>query len=78
MWAAEFWLLLSPWISCIRKIIVDSIGVAQAAYVPVLRRELKDMNTVVARVESRFSYPVFVKPSCAGSSKGVSKAAIRN
>ena len=59
------------------KIIVDSIGVAQAAYVPVLRRELKDMNTVVARVESRFSYPVFVKPSCAGSSKGVSKATDR-
>lgn len=59
------------------KIIVDSIGVAQAAYVPVLRRELKDMNAVVARVESRFSYPVFVKPSCAGSSKGVSKATDR-
>ena len=35
------------------------------------------MNTVVARVESRFSYPVFVKPSCAGSSKGVSKATDR-
>ena len=59
------------------KIIVDAIGVAQAAYVPVMRRELKNMDQVVARVEERFSYPVFVKPSNAGSSKGVSKASDR-
>ena len=77
MWAAEVLASAVSMDKLYTKIIVDSIGVAQAAYVPVLRRELKDMNTVVARVESRFSYPVFVKPSCAGSSKGVSKATDR-
>lgn len=56
------------------KIIVDDLGFRQAAYVPVMRRELKDMETVIARVEEAIPYPVFVKPSNAGSSKGVSKA----
>ena len=56
------------------KIIVDSIGVRQAAFVPVMRDELSDMTAVVKRVEDAFSYPVFIKPSNAGSSKGVSKA----
>ena len=59
------------------KIIVDTLGIAQATYIPVLRRELKDMDAVVARVEAKLDYPVFVKPSNAGSSKGVSKAADR-
>lgn len=59
------------------KIIVDGLGIRQAKYVPVLRRELSDMNAVLERVEQRFSYPVFVKPSNAGSSKGVSKAVDR-
>lgn len=59
------------------KIIVDDLGVKQAAYVPVMRRDLKDMDEVVRRVESRFSYPVFVKPSNAGSSRGVSRAGSR-
>lgn len=56
------------------KIIVDDLGVTQAAYVPVMRHDLKDMETVVNKVEKKFSYPVFVKPSNAGSSKGVSRA----
>ena len=34
------------------------------------------MDEVVKRVESRFSYPVFIKPSNAGSSKGVSRACL--
>lgn len=56
------------------KIIVDDLGVGQAAYVPVMRHELKDMKSIVEKVEEKFSYPVFVKPSNAGSSKGVSRA----
>jgi D-alanine-D-alanine ligase len=59
------------------KIIVDDLGVKQAAYVAVMRHDLKDMETVAGKVESRFSYPVFVKPSNAGSSKGVSRAGSR-
>ncbi len=56
------------------KIIVDDLDVAQAVFVPVLRSELGNMDEVIARVEGRLPYPVFVKPSNAGSSKGVSKA----
>lgn len=57
------------------KLIVEELGIRQAAYMPVMRWRLeKDMGAVVARIEERFSYPVFVKPSNAGSSRGVSKA----
>ena len=35
---------------------------------------LVTMNDLVARVEDTLTYPVFIKPSKAGSSKGVSKA----
>ena len=59
------------------KIIVDDLGVRQADYVPVMRRELSSMEAVVKRVEEKFSYPVFIKPSNAGSSRGVSKASSR-
>lgn len=56
------------------KIIVDGLGIRQAAYEPVMREELAQMDLVAERIENRFSYPVFIKPSNAGSSKGVSKA----
>lgn len=56
------------------KIVVDDLGVGQAAYVPVMRSDLSDMAAVVSRVEAKFSYPVFVKPSNAGSSRGVARA----
>ena len=57
------------------KIIVDTLGIRQAKYVPVMRWEMeKDMDIAVAAVETHFQYPVFVKPSNAGSSRGVNKA----
>lgn len=59
------------------KIIADRVGVRQAAYEPVMKEEIADaqgMEDAVRRVEKRFSYPVFIKPSNAGSSRGVSKA----
>lgn len=60
------------------KIICDGplsvIGVRQAKYVSVVGNEIKDMDSCVRRVEEAFSYPVFVKPSNAGSSCGVTKA----
>ncbi len=59
------------------KIIVDTLGIRQSKYVPVYKEELPKMDEVVARVESALEYPVFVKPSRAGSSKGVNKAANR-
>lgn len=56
------------------KIIVERLGITQADYEAVMAEELKDMDQVTARIENRFSYPVFIKPSNAGSSRGVSRA----
>lgn len=56
------------------KIIVDTLNIRQAKYVPVLKRDLTHMEDTIARVEEKLDYPVFIKPSNAGSSKGVSKA----
>lgn len=56
------------------KLIVDTLNIRQAKFVPVLRQQLNDMDEIIARVERTIPYPVFVKPSKAGSSRGVSKA----
>jgi D-alanine-D-alanine ligase len=56
------------------KLIVDTLGIRQASYVGILRHELKDIDVQIRRIEEKLSYPVFIKPSNAGSSKGVSKA----
>ena len=56
------------------KIVVDTLGIRQAAYVPVMASQLSNMDRVVKQVEAAFTYPVFIKPSNAGSSRGVSRA----
>lgn len=60
------------------KKIVESLGIRQAKYVPVMKEELKDIDKAADKVEKELMYPVFVKPSNAGSSKGVSKADCRS
>lgn len=66
-----------PWINFYQKIVDGLKDVRQAKYVPVRRYELKEMDKVLDGIEERLPYPVFVKPSNAGSSKGVSKAGDR-
>lgn len=57
------------------KLIVDTIGIRQAAYVPVLVWKLrKDPDFVIHQIEESLPYPMFIKPANAGSSRGVSKA----
>lgn len=57
------------------KIIVDTIGVDQAKYTIVYRPELsEDIESCLDRVEEKCGYPCFVKPACAGSSVGITKA----
>lgn len=56
------------------KVIAGHYGIAQAAFEPVYREELTDMDAVVERVEAFRPYPVFIKPSNAGSSRGMTKA----
>lgn len=59
------------------KQVVYGTGIRQARFVPVYRDELKEMEAVLDRIEKSYPYPYFVKPSNAGSSKGVSKATDR-
>ena len=60
------------------KLVVDNAGVTQAAWMLVRTGELDHrMDAVLDRLESRFQYPMFVKPAGTGSSVGVSKAADR-
>ena len=60
------------------KLVIDKEGIPQAAWELVRAVELEEnMETVVAALEARFTYPMFVKPAGTGSSVGVSKAADR-
>ena len=56
------------------KIIVSDLGIRQAEYEAVYREELSAMDQVAERIEKHIPYPVFIKPSNAGSSRGISKA----
>lgn len=56
------------------KMVVDTISIRQADYVAVRKKEWEEPHAVVAKIEERLAYPVFIKPSKAGSSCGVSKA----
>lgn len=60
------------------KVIVQELGIRQADYVVITQGDLKDVSACIERVEKKLSYPVFVKPSAAGSSQGVSKATDRD
>ncbi|MGM9605557.1 MAG: D-alanine--D-alanine ligase family protein [Faecousia sp.] len=58
------------------KLVADQAGIPQADWLLVRREELDcRMDSVVAGLEKRFEYPMFVKPAGTGSSVGVSKAA---
>ncbi len=62
------------------KIIVEKTGIRQARFAGVRRQEIKTeagLNAAMDRVESEIAYPIFIKPSQAGSSVGVTKAESR-
>ena len=60
------------------KLVMDNAGIPQAAWQLVRASELKHrLDAIVENLESRFVYPMFVKPAGTGSSVGVSKAADR-
>ena len=59
----------------IMKVLFGSRGLPTAAFETVSRHAWKaDRAAVLARVTSRFAFPVFVKPANLGSSVGISKA----
>lgn len=61
------------------KLVADNAGIPQADWQLVRAGELENrLDHVVEVLESKFGYPMFVKPAGTGSSVGVSKAADRN
>lgn len=59
------------------KALIAMTDVPQAKAVVVTKESMKDFGAVEKRVEGELAYPVFVKPSSAGSSVGVSKVQCR-
>ncbi len=60
------------------KLVVDHAGVPQAAWQLVRRSDLGSRREkMLELLETRFAYPMFVKPAGTGSSVGVSKASDR-
>jgi D-alanine-D-alanine ligase len=59
----------------IQKAVLAANGLPVVAYLAVLRSRWHEApEAVLAEIEARFDYPVFLKPANAGSSVGVSKA----
>lgn len=58
--------------------ILDTAGIKTAPYCYVTRTALVDIDAACDEIETKLgAYPMFVKPACAGSSVGVSRAADR-
>ncbi len=58
----------------VAKQLFAQVGLRQAAYEVVLRRQWRnEPDKVVARLEAALPYPMFVKPANLGSSVGISK-----
>jgi D-alanine-D-alanine ligase len=57
------------------KIMFEKAGIPQADYLYFTRKEIgRGIDNVVSEIEEKFAYPIFIKPSNAGSSVGVAKA----
>lgn len=57
------------------KIVAEKLGIPQADYTVIYKRELADnADKVLDKVENACGYPCFVKPANAGSSVGITKA----
>lgn len=54
--------------------VLDAAGITTAKYIVLRRGCLDGMDGACAEVADKLGYPVFVKPACAGSSVGVSRA----
>ena len=57
--------------------VLDAAGIKTAKYFTIMRHSLGDFDEICENIETALSYPVYVKPSSAGSSVGVSRAANR-
>lgn len=60
------------------KIIVKNLGIEQAKYVSIYKKDLFNKNgevnmETIKKTETSIEYPMFIKPSNSGSSRGISK-----
>lgn len=64
--------------ACMDKVMTNTMfnvsGVPHCKWDWMDASQMKDFDAIEARVAEKLSYPIFVKPANAGSSKGVSKA----
>lgn len=60
------------------KIVFASVGIPQADWVVVNTYDMKNMDTIIEKIEKKLGYPCFVKPASTGSSVGVGKAKNRD
>jgi len=58
----------------VMKVIANQIGLKQANYLAFHEHELEDADEAAKMVRYQLGYPCFVKPACAGSSVGITKA----
>lgn len=57
------------------KIVVEKLGICQAKYAVVYRADVENnIEEAIEKIEEACGYPCFVKPACAGSSVGITKA----
>ncbi|MEG0750422.1 MAG: D-alanine--D-alanine ligase family protein [Oscillospiraceae bacterium] len=54
--------------------ILDNFGILRAPWALITDSQRSSLDSLAAEWESRFGYPMFVKPANAGSSVGISKA----
>lgn len=57
--------------------VLEAAGIKTAKFLMLRSESLGNMDSACEKIESELGYPVYVKPACAGSSVGVSRAADR-
>ncbi len=55
-------------------VILEASGIRMAKYITMHYDELDRIDEIIEKAQKELSYPMFIKPCCAGSSVGVSKA----
>lgn len=58
--------------------VLDAAKIKTAKYIALRSGCLHDIDGACAEIEEKLGYPVYIKPACAGSSVGVSRAADRS
>ena len=58
-------------------VVLEAAGIKTAPFITVCHLELNNLDAELDNIENKLGYPVFIKPACAGSSVGVTRAVNR-